>query len=102
MPWLPHDRPVPVAVPAGAVPPRQKRGDSSTMIDLCGHHSHDGHKDDGESYNTGIFAVMISKPAAICMMERGFFDVVPLYWLLSTGAFFAIPPEVVADRYRCP
>lgn len=61
-----------------------------TMIDLRGNIPVVVHIDDGKSYDTDIFDVMIPEPGAIYVMDRGFFDLVRLYRLTTVGAFFVI------------
>ncbi len=60
------------------------------MIDLRGNIPVVVHIDDGKSYDTDIFDVMIPEPGAIYVMDRGFFDLVRLYRLTTVGAFFVI------------
>jgi len=61
-----------------------------TMIDLRGNIPVVVHIDDGKSYDTDILDVMIPEPGAIYVMDRGFFDLIRLYRLNVSGAFFVI------------
>jgi Domain of unknown function (DUF4372)/Transposase DDE domain len=61
-----------------------------TMIDLRGNIPVVVHIDDGKSYDTDILDVMIPEPGAIYVMDRGFFDLVRLYRLNVSGAFFVV------------